>query len=45
MSRGLPRGEALRLIVGGFIEPTLSRLPEDLRARLRDHVEDRIKEL
>jgi Fe-S cluster assembly protein SufD len=45
MSRGLSRGEALRLIVGGFIEPTLSRIPEDLRERLRDHVEDRIKEL
>ena len=43
MCRGLPRPEAVRLIVGGFIEPTLSRLPEDLSRRLRGHVEERIQ--
>ena len=45
MCRGLPRPDAIRLIVGGFIEPTLSRVPEDLRERLRSHVEERIKDL
>jgi len=38
-SRGIPRREAARMIVGGFIEPTLNRLPEDLRERLRVQVE------
>ncbi len=45
MSRGIDRAEAIRLIVGGFIEPTLSRLDPDLRERLRQHVEDRVKDL
>ncbi len=45
MSRGIDRAEAIRLIVGGFIEPTLSRLDADLRERLRSHVEDRVKDL
>ncbi|HVR76672.1 MAG TPA: SufD family Fe-S cluster assembly protein [Planctomycetota bacterium] len=44
-SRCIDRPEAIRLIVGGFIEPTLSRLAEDLRDRLRGHVETRIKDL
>lgn len=43
MSRGIDRAEAIRLIVGGFVEPTLSRLPEALRGRLRAHVEERIE--
>jgi Fe-S cluster assembly protein SufD len=45
MSRGIDRAEAIRLIVGGFIEPTLSRLDEDLRERLRGHVEHRVRDL
>lgn len=45
MSRGIDRAEAIRLIVGGFIEPTLSRLDSDLRERLRAHVEDRVRGL
>jgi Fe-S cluster assembly protein SufD len=38
-SRGIPRREAARMIVGGFFEPTLKRLPEDLRERIQAHVE------
>lgn len=38
-SRGIPPSEAKRMIVGGFVEPTLNRLPGDLRERLRRHVE------
>jgi len=45
MSRGIPRAEAIRLIVGGFVEPTLSRLPADLSHRLRTHVEERLESL
>ena len=30
MSRGLPRGDAVRLIVEGFFQPSLDRLPESL---------------
>lgn len=45
MSRGMDRAEAIRLIVGGFIEPTLSRLDTDLGERLRGHVQERVKDL
>jgi Fe-S cluster assembly protein SufD len=41
MSRGIPRAEAVRLIVEGFFQPALSRLPESLeglRARLTEAV-------
>jgi Fe-S cluster assembly protein SufD len=30
MSRGIPRDEAVRLIVEGFFQPSLDRLPESL---------------
>jgi Fe-S cluster assembly protein SufD len=42
MSRGLTRSEAIRLIVGGFIEPTLTHLPQELAVRLRHQMEERI---
>lgn len=45
MSRGIDRAEAIRLIVGGFIEPTLSRLDGDLSQRLREQVEERVRDL
>ncbi len=36
MVRGIPRPEAERIIVQGFFEPVLQRIPlENLRARLR----------
>jgi Fe-S cluster assembly protein SufD len=38
-SRGIPKREAARMIVEGFFEPTLARLPEDVRERIREHVE------
>jgi Fe-S cluster assembly protein SufD len=44
-SRGIPRREAMQMIVGGFIEPTIRGLPEDLRERLAHHVDQRLKEL
>jgi Fe-S cluster assembly protein SufD len=45
MSRGLSRHDAVRLIVGGFVEPTLSKLPNGLRARIGSLVEERIEGL
>ena len=36
-SRGIPRIEAVRLIVEGFFQPTLDRLPESLEG-LRDRL-------
>jgi Fe-S cluster assembly protein SufD len=41
MSRGIPREDAVRLIVEGFFQPSLDRLPqslEGLRARLMDAI-------
>ncbi len=36
MVRGIPRAEAERIIVQGFFEPVLQRIPlENLRVRLR----------
>ena len=37
MSRGIPRSEAVRLIVEGFFQPSLDRLPESL-ARFGDRL-------
>ncbi len=42
MSRGIPRDEAVRQIVAGFLEPTLARVPEELAAPLRREVERRL---
>ncbi len=42
-SRGIPRGEAVRLIVEGFFQPTLARLPESLEG-LRDRLTGAIAE-
>jgi Fe-S cluster assembly protein SufD len=41
MSRGIPRPEAVRLIVEGFFRPTLDRLPESLEG-LGDRLTDAI---
>ncbi len=38
ISRGIPRREAARMVVGGFLEPTLVRLPADLRERLHNYI-------
>jgi Fe-S cluster assembly protein SufD len=41
-TRGIGREEAVRLIVGGFLAPTLERLPEDLADRLRTEAEKKL---
>jgi Fe-S cluster assembly protein SufD len=45
MSRGIPRVDAVRLIVEGFFQPSLDRLPESLeglRLRLMDAVAEKL---
>jgi Fe-S cluster assembly protein SufD len=38
MARGVPRPDAERLIVAGFVEPALDKMPADLRGRVRQAV-------
>ncbi|MBI5833400.1 MAG: Fe-S cluster assembly protein SufD [Armatimonadetes bacterium] len=46
MSRGLPRGEAQRMMVAGFFEPVIEQVPvESVRARLQHAVAQRIDNL
>lgn len=42
LSRGIPRPEAARLIVEGFVEPTLRRVPENIRKELRGYVREHL---
>jgi Fe-S cluster assembly protein SufD len=44
-ARGIPREEAIRMVVAGFVEPTLKAVPADLQERLRSYVLDRVKEI
>jgi Fe-S cluster assembly protein SufD len=42
-SRGIPRDEAIHLIVMGFFEPVLDRIPNDaLRQRIAEMIEAKI---
>ena len=45
MSRGLPRADAIRIVVEGFIDPTLARLPEASAEVVRRILADRLKAL
>lgn len=44
-SRGIPGGEALQLVVRGFLAETLSRVPEKLRGGIEDLVDARLARL
>lgn len=44
-SRGIAADEALRLVVRGFVEPTLAQVPEGLRRELEELVEARLERL
>ncbi|MBD3221829.1 Fe-S cluster assembly protein SufD [bacterium] len=44
-SRGIPADRALRLVVRGFVEPTLQQVPGGLRAELEELVEERLARL
>jgi Fe-S cluster assembly protein SufD len=41
-SRGIQRDEAIKLIVMGFFEPVLDRLPDDMRERMTGVIERKI---
>jgi|GEM_PF-4797622 len=41
-SRGVARVEAVKMIVGGFVEPTISQIPSDLQPVLRNLVLDKL---
>jgi len=43
--RGIPEGQAKRLLVMGFFEPVLARLPQALRVGVSARVEERLKDL
>ncbi len=46
MSRGLPRADAERLIVVGFFDPIMERIPfEEVRARLGVHIEQKLADV
>ena len=43
MSRGMPRDDAERLLVVGFFDPIMQRIPfEEVRARLTAHIEEKL---
>ena len=42
-SRGIPEYEAVQLIIEGFMENSLKRIPEELRGRLRKYINYRLK--
>ncbi len=44
-SRGIPKADAIRMYVEGFVEPALTRLPDALHDRLRAHLETRLAAL
>ena len=44
-SRGLSKPEAVQMIVGGFVANTLKMVPEDLRLRITDFVEQRLENI
>ncbi|WP_059105923.1 Fe-S cluster assembly protein SufD [Shouchella shacheensis] len=44
MSRGIPRKEAERLVIHGFLEPVVSQLPvESVRKQMREVIERKVK--
>ncbi|MDH4157334.1 MAG: Fe-S cluster assembly protein SufD [candidate division Zixibacteria bacterium] len=44
-SRGIPYDDAVRMVVGGFVEKTLKQVPDDLRERLRQFVNTRLEKI
>ncbi len=44
-SRGIPDDEATRMIVAGFVAPTLRLVPADLRDRITSFVEQRLEKI
>lgn len=45
MARGIDRNQAVRMIVSGFVQPTLLKLPPDLQQRVNGFVSQRLEEI
>ncbi len=43
--RGIEEEEAIRMIVSGFVETTISKVPEDLRQSIAEFTAGRLKEI
>ena len=43
--RGIKQTEAIRMIVGGFVEDTLKQVPEDLKEKVREFVVKRLENI
>lgn len=44
-ARGIRRDDAIRMVVNGFVEPTLKEVPADLRERLAGYIAQRVEEI
>ncbi len=45
MCRGIDRESAIRMIVSGFVETTLSKVPEDIRESITDFTAERLEDI
>lgn len=45
MNRGIPKNEATKILVRGFVEPTLALMPDSLQGQIRSHVDQRLETL
>ncbi|MCH7878300.1 MAG: Fe-S cluster assembly protein SufD [candidate division Zixibacteria bacterium] len=45
MNRGIPKNEATKILVRGFVEPTLALMPDSLQGQIRRHVDQRLETL
>ncbi|GAB4326297.1 MAG: Fe-S cluster assembly protein SufD [Candidatus Sumerlaeia bacterium] len=44
-ARGIPRDEAMRIIVAGFVHHTLEHIPDQIKDRLESYVAERLREI
>jgi Fe-S cluster assembly protein SufD len=43
MSRGIPRAEAIRMVIQGFFDPVMQRIPfEGVRTRIFDRILEKV---
>lgn len=45
MNRGIPKNEALKILVRAFVEPTLALMPDSLKEQISSHVDQRLETL
>ena len=45
MCRGIDKQEAVRMIVGGFVEGSLKLVPEDIKERITEYVATRLENI